>query len=164
MNEKGKKVLRVYEIFSVCLISLLILTALIIWINFGRITVFAIEKALDNYETEITELVSEYLAASGESMGVRSIQVTRNEGVQALSFEFSFDTTDLRSVGINTFHNKSSKEIVSELGISPDEIPQEIKSLVQTTKLAVDIYIYDENDNLAFNRLIMPNEIAEFLN
>jgi hypothetical protein len=27
----------------------------------------------------------------------------------------------------------------------------------------VDIYIYDENDNIVFNRLIMPNEIAAFL-
>jgi hypothetical protein len=96
-------------------------------------------------------------------MGVRAIQITRQEGVQALRFEFIFDNRDLASVGINSFHNKTSKQIVSELGITPEDIPDEIKSLVQSTKLAVDIYIFDEDDNLAFNRLIMPDEIADFL-
>jgi hypothetical protein len=141
----------------------LIIAVLIVWINIGKITVFALGKALDNYETEITELISDYLAASGDSMGVRAIQLTRQEGVQALRFEFTFDNRDLASVGIRTFPNKTSKQIVTELGITPEDIPDEIKSLVQSTKLAVDIYIYDENDNLAFNRLIMPDEIAEFL-
>jgi len=163
MNEKLKKVLHVYKIISVCVVSILIIAALIIWINIGRVTVLAIEMALDNYETEITDLLSDYLAASGESMGVRAVQMTNQEGVQALRFDFSFDSRDLRSVGINTFHNKSSQVIVRELGITPEQIPSEIKSLVQSTRLAVDIYIYDENDNLAFNRLIMPNKIAEFL-
>ena len=163
MNEKAKKVLRVYEIFSVCLISLLILTALIVWINFGRITVFAIGKALDNYDTEITELISDYLAASGDSMEIKSIQMTRQEGVQALRFDFMFASRDLQNIGIDTFHNKSSQEIVRELGITPDEIPSEVKSLVQSTRLAVEICIYNEDDNLVFKRLIMPNEIAEFL-
>ncbi|MCL2209387.1 MAG: hypothetical protein FWC19_03535 [Treponema sp.] len=164
MNSKLKTALRVYKIFSVCLISILIIAALIIWINIGKITVFALKKTLDNYNTEITEMISDYLASSGESLGVKSIQVVNEEGVQALRFDFSFDARDLARVDINSYRNKSSKQIVSELGITPEDIPPQIKSLVQSTKLAVDIYILNDDDNIVFNRRIMPNEIAEFLN
>jgi hypothetical protein len=142
----------------------LIIAALIVWLNIGRVTVFAIGKALDRYNTEITELISDFFVTSGESMGFRAIQMTEQDGIPALRFEFTFDSSDLASVNINSFHNMSSIEIASELGITPDEIPTEIKSLVQSTRLAVDIYIYDENDNVAFNRLIKPEEIADFLN
>ena len=164
MNEKLKKVFRVYEIVSVSIISLLIVSALIIWINIGRFTVMAIGAVLDNYNEEVTELISDYFTHTGQTMGFRAVQMTRQDNVPALSFEFTFDTNDLRSVNINSFHNKSSNEIVRELGITPSHIPDEIKSLVQSTKMAVDINIFDENDNLAFKRLIMPNEIADFLN
>jgi len=163
MNSKIKTAFRVYEIFSVCLISLLIVIGLIVWINIGRITVFAVEKALDNYGTEITGIISEFLESSDDSMGVKSIQITNEDGVQALRFDFTFDRMDLASVNINSFPNKNSKEIVTELGITPEDIPPQIKSLVQSTKLAVDIFIFDETDTLAFNRRLTPAEIADFL-
>lgn len=163
MNEKLKKALRVYEIVSVCIVTLLIIAILLIWINFGRVAKFTIKKALDNYNTEITEIISDFLAASGNSMGIKAIQVTKQDGFDVLRFEFEFYSKDLESAGISSFPDKSSKEIISELGITPDQIPNEIKSLVQSTRLAVDIYIYDENDDLAFSRLIMPDEIADFL-
>jgi hypothetical protein len=163
MNEKLKKILRVYEIFSVCFVSLLILAALLIWINIGKITRFAVGKAVDNYNTEITEIISDYLASSGESMGFRAIQMTKQEGLEVLRFEFEVDNRDLIGVDIDSLHNKSSKELASEFGITPDGIPSQAKSLVQSSKMAVDIYIYDWDDNLVFNRLIMPDEIADFL-
>ena len=96
-------------------------------------------------------------------MGFRAIQMTKQEGLEILRFEFEVDNRDLIGVDIDSFHDKSSKELASEFGITPDGIPSQVKSLVQSSKMAVDIYIYDWDDNLVFNRLIMPDEIADFL-
>ena len=126
---KAKKVLgiilRVYAIFCMCVVTILIIAALITWINFGRITASVVEKVVDNYNYELNEFIHSYFAASvpDDSIQFESLQTIKGGGLQAA---FRIDNNALADIDINSFKDKNGNAILNR-EISAKEIEQLLK-------------------------------------
>ena len=162
MKKILKTALKVYAIFSMCIVTILLITAIVVWISFGKITAFAVEKVIDNYNTELNEIVTGYFrtAIPDNSIQFRSLQTISGEGLQA---SFRVNNNILSGVDINSFQNKTNEEIISELGITINDIPNEIRSLLAITKQALVLDFVDANGNAVINRRISSKEIEELL-
>ena len=162
MKKVLKIMLRVYAIFSMCIVTILIIGGIVVLINFGKITAFAIGKVVDNYNTEINNFISDYFTAAipDDSIQFESLQTIKGGGLQAA---FRLDDKAMADIDINSYKDMSNEEILSELGITAADIPAEIMPLLSTVKETLVLDFKDKNGNAIFNRAISSKELSELL-
>jgi len=163
--EKFKKVLkviyRVYSVFCVVVTSLLLIAAIVVWINFGRITGRALELVVDNFNTEINSAVSTYFAAAvtDDSVKFNSIQTVRGGGLQA---DFTIGN-NVSKDEIAGYAQKTNEELLSEFGITAADIPSEILPFLTSVKQSLLLDFKDDNGNPVLSREISSQEIMRLL-
>ena len=152
-------ILRVYAVICMSIVTLFLITAMVVLFNFGRITAFAIEKVVDNYNIELNDIISNVFSTSITNKDIKfeSIQTVAGGGLQA---SFSINNSAAAGIDLNNYQNKSNDEIISELGITVDDIPAEIKSLLLITKQTLVLNFKDLNGN-EINRAITAEEIQK---
>ncbi|MCL2185652.1 MAG: hypothetical protein FWB86_07360 [Treponema sp.] len=164
--EKFKKILKiiykVYSIFCVILVSLLIIASLVIIINFNKITSYAIEQVVDNYNEGINEMIAGYFESSvtDNSIEFVSFKTVPGGGLQA---SFNIDKNAIAGVDIANYKDKTNEELITELGITANDIPSEIKSLLLMTKQTLVLDFNDFSGNNVINRVIKPEDIKTLL-
>jgi hypothetical protein len=135
---------------------------LVIWINFGKITGFALEKVVENFNTEINTAVSGFFAESiDDSMKFGSIQTVDDGGIRA---SFVLDDSVISDPSFNSYLRKSNMQIIRELGITASDIPDEIKPLFSLVKQTLYIDFTDSRGNAIISRAVSLAEINEFMN
>jgi len=164
--EKFKKVLkviwRVYSVFCVVITSLLLIAAIVVWANFGKITGKVLEFAVDNFNTEINTAVSTYFAAAvtDDSIKFNSIQTVKGGGLQA---DFTINNNAVSKEEIAGYAEKTNEELLSEFGITAADIPSEILPLLTTVKQSLVLDFKDNNGNPVLSREITSQEIMKLL-
>lgn len=164
--EKFKKVLKiiytVYSIICVVIVSLLLITAIVIWANFGKITGKALEIAVDNFGTEINSALSSYLnsAITDDSIKFKSIKTLPGGGLQA---DFSIDTKSISMDEIAGYAEKSNEELLKEFGITAADVPKEFLPLLSTVKQSLVLDFKDDKGNPVLSREITAKEISQLL-
>jgi hypothetical protein len=163
--EKFKKVLkiifRVYSIICTVLFTLLLIAAIVVWANFGKITGSVLTRVVSSYNTEINTIVSNFFTESipADILQFQSIQTLSNGSLQA---SFQLENNAMTGIDISGFQNKSNIEILTELGITSADIPPEVKSILSLVKQTLVLDFKDRNGNLIINREITLEEIADF--
>jgi hypothetical protein len=144
------------------IVTLLLITLLVVWINFGRITSFIIGNVVNNYNSELNDIISNVFSEliTDKSIQFESIKTVAGGGLQA---SFKVDNNVLSNVDIGNYQNKTNNEIISDLGITADNIPAEVKFLLTTTKQPLVLNFNDANGNPIINREISTREIQELL-
>jgi len=161
--EKFKKVLkvigRVYTVICVVITSLLLIAAIVVWANFGRITGKVLEVVIDNFNTEINSAVSTYFttAVTDDSIKFNSIQTVKGGGLQA---DFTVAASKEEIAG---YAEKTNEELLSEFGITAADIPLEILPLLTTVKQSLVLDFKDDNGNPVLSREISSQEIMKLL-
>ena len=155
-------ILKVYAVFSMCAVTILIIAALIILINFNKITSFAVEKAVNSFNTELNDLVSGFFSAAEIDNSIRfeSIKTIQGGGLQA---SFIIDSAKMPDLNLIGYHNKTNEQIISDLGIIPDDIPGEVKTLLKMTKQKLVLDFKDTRGIPIIQREISAKEIEELL-
>ena len=153
--------LRVYSIFCMCIVTLLIIIALVVWINFGRIAGFAIGKVVDNYNVELSNTISRFLAnaAPDSLLQFQSIRTVEGGG---LYLSFVVDDSDLAKVDIDSYQTKTNIEIINDIGITPQDIPDDIRSILAMVRQTLLIEIKDRRGTTVASRNVSSAEISEF--
>ena len=160
--EKLKKILkialRVYTIFCACVFTVLLIAGITAWVNRGKITAKVIENVVENYNSEINDVISGYFetAAAGNSVKFESIQTVKGGGLQA-----AFSVND--NMDLNGYKDKSNEELIAELGLTANDIPDEIKPLLSMVKETLVLDFKDKNGKDVFSRAISTKEIMELL-
>jgi len=163
--EKFKKVLkvigRVYAVFCVVITSLLLIAAIVVWANFGRIAGKALEIVVDNFNPQINSVVSTYFstAITDDSIKFNSIQTVRGGGLQA---DFTIGNNVPREE-LAGYAEKTNEELLSEFGITAADIPPEILPLLTTVKQSLVLDFKDNNGNPVLSREISSQEIMKLL-
>jgi len=164
--EKFKKVLkiiyRVYSVFCVCVTSLLLIAAIVVWANFGKITGKALEIVVDNFNTEINSVASTFFATAitDNSFKFNSIKTISGGGLQA---DFTINNNAVSREEIAGYAQKTNEELISEFGITAADIPSEILPFLTTIKQSLVLDFKDNNGNPVLSREITSQEIMELL-
>ena len=155
--------LKVYSIFCMVVVTMLLITGIIICLNIGRITSFFINYFVDNYNTQLTEIISTHLSLSipDNSIQLESIKSIQGGGLQAT---FIVNNDVMAGIDIEAFQGKTNMEILTELGISNKAIPDEIKRLLSLSRGSLVLDFKDNNGNMLNNSVLTNTEITEFLN
>jgi len=164
--EKFKKVLkviyRVYSIFCVCVTSLLLIAAIVVWANFGKITGKALELVVDNFNTEINTAVSTFFttAITDDSVKFNSIKTISGGGLQA---DFTVNNNAVSKEELASYAQKTNEELLSEFGITAADIPPDILPILSTVKQSLVLDFKDNNGNPVLSREITSEEITRLL-
>lgn len=164
--EKFKKVLKiiytVYSIICVVIVSLLLIVAITVWVNFGKITGKALEIAVDNFGTEINSALSSYInsAIIDDSVRFNSIRTIQGGGLQA---DFTVNTRVVSMDEIAEYAEKSNEELMAEFGITAADVPQEFLPLLASVKQSLVLDFKDDRGNPVLSREITAKEISELL-
>ena len=163
MKKALKIFLKVYSIFCMAVVTILLITGIIICINIGKITSFFINYFVDNYNTQLTEIISTHLSLSipDNSIQIESIKSIQGGGLQAT---FVVNSNDLAGIDIEAFQGKTNAEILAELGISNKDIPDEIKRILSMSRGNLVLDFKDINGNMINNSVLTNAEITEFFN
>jgi len=164
--ETFKKVLkiifRVYAIFCICVTTLLLIAAIIIWANFGKITGKVLELVVDKYNTEINTAVSTFFtsAITDDSIRFDSIKTLKGGGLQA---DFTINNNAVSREDLASYAQKTNEELLSEFGITATDIPPDILPLLTTVKQSLVLDFKDNNGNPVLSREITSEEITKLL-
>ncbi|MDR2965288.1 MAG: hypothetical protein LBU88_05895 [Treponema sp.] len=164
--EKFKNVLkivyRVYSIICVCITTILIIAAIIICANFGKITGKALELVVDNFNQEINTVISSFFAESitNDSIRFNSIRTIKGGGLQA---EFSVNNNVVSSEEIASYAEKTNEELFEEFGITADTIPPDILTILGMVKQSLVLDFVDNNRKNVLSREITSAEIKKLL-
>ncbi|MDR2965843.1 MAG: hypothetical protein LBU88_08715 [Treponema sp.] len=164
--EKFKKVLkimyRIYSIFCVVITTILIIAAIIICVNFGRITGKALELVIYNFNNEINSVISSFFAASitNDSIKFNSISTVKGGGLQA---EFSINNNVVSDEEIASYSEKTNEELFEEFGITSIDIPSDILMILGTVKQSLVLDFVDNNRKKVLSREITSAEIKKLL-
>ena len=157
-----KIILKAYMILCTALFSLLLIAAIIVLINFGKVTSFVIEKAVDNFNTELNSIVSGFFLDSmtDNTIQFESITTIPGGGLQA---SFTVDNSVVTDFDMNNIQNKTNMELIEEFGITLNDIPLEARNILSMVNQKLVLNFKDGNGNPVINREISSREIAEFL-
>jgi hypothetical protein len=157
-----KIIITVYAIVSMVIVTVLIIGAVVIRANFSRITSFAIEKTVDNFNAEINDIISSHLAVSvkDNSISFESLKTIPSGGLQA---SFNVDSSALSGIDMQSYQDKSNSEIISDLGITLNDIPQEVITFLKMAGQTLVLDFKDRNGNEIINRALSTKEIEDFL-
>ena len=164
--EKFKKVLKViykvYSIFCAVVTTLLLIAAITVWVNFGRITGKAIEIVVDNFNTEINSAIQSQINSAIPDGSVRfnSIKTIKGGGLQA---DFTVNTSVITMEEIAGYAEKTNEELLAEFGITAADIPREILPILSTVKQSFVLDFKDSKGNPVLSREITVNEIMKLL-
>ena len=157
-----KVVYRVYSIICVFITTVLIIAAIVVWANLGRITGKALEIAVDNFSTEINTAVSNFFvtAIPDDSVRFNSIRTLSGGGLQA---EFTINNNIVPMEEIAGYAQKTNEELLVEFGITAADIPSEILPVLNMVKQSLVLDFTDNNGNQVLSREITSAEIARLL-
>ena len=162
MKKVLKIALRVYSIFCMCVVTILLIAGIVVLINFGKITAYFLGKVVDSYNTEINMAISSFLDTSipDNSIQFKSITTVKGGGLLA---EFNVNDNLVNGVNIGDYQGLSNEELIAELGITADSIPAEFLPMLQMVKETLVLDFVDANGNQILNRTITSKEITELL-
>ena len=158
MRKILKIIFRVYMVFCTCAFTIMLVTGTVVWTNFGNINSKLVEKAVDNFGPELNGVVAGFLSTAipGNSIQFQSIQNTKGGGLQA-----GFKVND--DIDFSAYRNKSNQELIAELGLNIEDIPEQIKPLLMMVKETLILDFVDKNGKPVFNREFSPEDIKELL-
>ena len=153
--------LRVYSIICTVLFTILLIAAIVVWANIGKITGTVLTSVVNSYNAEINTIVSNFFAESVPSdiLQFQSIQTLSNGSLQA---SFQLENNAMAGIDISGFQNKSNIEILNELGVTSGDISQEVKSILSLVKKTLVLDFKDKNGVTVINREITLEEISSF--
>jgi len=157
-----KIILRVYCIICTVLFTAILITGIVVWANLGKITGTILVRVVDNFNTEINSIVSNFFSESvpQDIAQFQSIKTLDNGSLQA---SFQIENNAMAGIDIDSFQNKSNMEILEELGITSGDIPAEIKSILSVVKQTLVLDFKDRSGRTIINREITLEEISSFL-
>ncbi len=163
MKKVLKAIFRVYSIFCVCVTTLLLIAAIVVWANFGKITGKALEIVVDNFNTEINSVVSTFFdtAITDDSVKFNSIKTLKGGGLQA---DFTINNNAVSKEELAEYSQKTNEELLSEFGITAADIPPDILPVLSTVKQSLVLDFKDNNGNPVLTREITSEEITKLLN
>ena len=162
MKDVFRTVIRVYSIFCMCLVTLLLVVVIVVWANFGKITARVMENVINNYNTEINGFISNYFETLVPDNSVKFISMQTIEG-GGFHAAFSVNDDAVNDVNISNYQEKSNEEILAELGITAKDLPAKIITLLSKAKEKIIIDFVDKNGSTVLNRTITSEEIKKFL-
>ena len=157
-----KTMLRVYSIFCMCLVTILLIAGIVVWANLGRITASVMERVVNKYNAELNMVISNYLRDSVPDNSIQFISINTVTG-GGLHAAFRVNSDVVNDVDISSYQNKSNEEIIAELGITAKDMPGEIISVLSMAKQMLIIDIVDKNGDAVINRKITSEEIQRYL-
>jgi archaellum component FlaF (FlaF/FlaG flagellin family) len=169
MNEKMKSVLKVLKTIllvymGICtfLFTILLIGALVAWLNIGKITSYALNTAVDNYNTEINRFANDYFKGEIPNNHLQFTSIkTQSDGSIAASFTLS--NAVISSADTGSFNNKTARQIINDIGMAPRDLPIDINPLSSIIKQKWYIDFLDENGFIAASREVTLAELAQFL-
>ena len=156
-----KIIFRVYSFICTFIVTLLLIAALIIGINFRKITSHFIGNVFNSYNTELNGIISGFFEnLQDDSLQFVNVSAIQGGGLQAA---FHVDNRVLKEYDVASFAEKTNEEIISELGLSLDAIPREVINILSMVKETLVLDFVDENGLTIFNREISSDEIVRLL-
>jgi len=157
-----KVIFRVYSIFCICVTTLLLIAAIVVWANFGKITGKALELVVNNFNSEINSVVSTFFtsAITDDSVRFDSIRTLKGGGLQA---DFTVNNNAFSREDLASYAQKTNEELLSEFGITAADIPPDILPILTTVKQSLVLDFKDNNGNPVLSREITSEEITRLL-